>query len=72
MVYVDVKVPESVLKTQPFLEKYNGTLMRISKTKMVNGMNWFTYYELDGAESEKGIPYSFMREWLVARVVRDE
>ena len=63
MIEVKVCIPQTVLKDQPFLEKYQGQIMKISKGYRHN-RDLHIYYELEGAKSEKGIPYSFLREWL--------
>lgn len=64
MIQVRVKVPETVLKDQPFLREYQGQTMFISK--VIRLRQWIFYYEFEGAVSAKGIPYTFMREWLIA------
>lgn len=43
--------------------KYHGQTLRIANRVAV-GKD--VYYELIGAESEYGIPYGFLKEWLIA------
>ena len=54
---------KAVTENDPFLEKFQGQIMKISKGYRSN-RDLHIYYELEGAKSDKGIPYSFLREWL--------
>lgn len=53
---VTVKVPEDD-ECFAILEKYNGREMVISR-KSLRGSQ--SYYELEGAVSDRGIPYAFI------------
>ena len=47
------------------LRKYDGQVYRISKTGVVHGnAGTYRYYELEGVNTEWGMPYAFMEEWL--------
>ncbi len=61
---VYVKIPQSVLKTQPFLREYDGKTMKVSKMRVIANQNWNTYYELEGAVGKNEMPFSFMRDWV--------
>lgn len=46
------------------LMKYQGVVMPV--TRRVSGFRRTKYYfELEGAVSDKGIPYAFIMDWLV-------
>ena len=60
---VMVVLPEDARKANPMLTKYNGQEMKVVK-KVLHGTRY--YYELEGAESEYGIPYAFCTEWLIS------
>ena len=52
------------VKTNP-ATKYNGTVTTISRIRVLRyASTYSTYYELEGIESEWGIPYSFIGEQL--------
>jgi len=60
---VMVSIPISERKVHTPVAKYNGQVMVVSKrVSRLNGMK--VYYELEGAESEYGIPYAFAKEWV--------
>ena len=60
---VTVNIPLSERTGNP-VAKYHGKKMKIADRKsFLRGLK--VYYELVGAESEKGVPYGFVREWLV-------
>ena len=46
--------------------KYSGKTMRVRAVKTVKGAGKATYhyYELEGAESEHGVPFAFVSDWL--------
>ena len=44
--------------------KYHGEEMLIANRKGADKVD-HAYYELLGAESDFGIPYAFVREWLI-------
>lgn len=61
---VIVNVPLHEQKVHSSAAKYNGQEMTI--TRRVARLNGQTvYYELKGAESEYGIPFSFAKDWLI-------
>ena len=61
--YVKVCLPQTIMKQQPFLEQYQGRVMRIvASHRLRRDLPYF--FELEGAVSQKGKPYFFMREWL--------
>lgn len=61
---VMVHIPESERKDCNPLAKYHGQKMKIADRK-VGYRGKGVYYELVGAESEYGIPYGFIKEWLI-------
>lgn len=60
-----VNVPKFEAESYAILGKYNGKLMTVVK-KVPLGRNGIPYFELKDAVSDKGIPYAFVREWLIA------
>ena len=46
------------------VRKYEGELRRISEVKTLSKARE-RYFELVGAESEHGIPFAFVEDWLV-------
>lgn len=49
------------------MKSFNQQVFRISRVrhlKQHGTTHYWTYYELDGCESEKGVPYSFSGDWL--------
>lgn len=45
--------------------KYNNREMIITRRKPIGRLRT-PYYELEGAKSEYGIPYAFVKDWLIA------
>lgn len=55
----DEMIPEN-------MSKYHGAIATVDKIRKIKRANITeTYYELSGAVSDKGIPYGFMKEWLL-------
>lgn len=51
------------------LMKFNQEIFRVGKVKHMHDPSFsakatWTYYELKGCESEKGVPYSILADWL--------
>ena len=61
---VVVNVPLHEQKTHALAAKYNGREMKIAR-RVAYFSGTRVYYELVGAESEYGIPYSFAKDWLI-------
>jgi len=61
--WVKVKIKEDDA-CYNMLKKYNGKLMKVIKAKKIKSEY---YYELDGAVSPKGLPYSFSEDMLIAQ-----
>lgn len=40
-------------------------ISRVRHLKQRGTTHYWTYYELEGCVSEKGVPYSFVGEWLI-------
>lgn len=59
-----VHIPEEDQAAHSAVAKYHGQEMKIADRKCVRHSN-NVYYTLVGAESEYGIPLSFIREWLI-------
>lgn len=59
-----VNVPKMDFENYAILGKYNGKAMKVTKKVLLG--NGLPYFELEGAVSDKGIPYAFVREWLIA------
>jgi hypothetical protein len=59
-----VNVPKMDVENFAILGKYNGQAMKVAKKVLLG--NGLPYFELEGAVSDKGIPYAFVREWLIA------
>lgn len=59
-----VNVPK-IDENYAVLGKFNGKAFTVVK-KVPLGRNAVPYFELKGAVSDKGIPYAFVREWLIA------
>lgn len=59
-----VAIPSEDRGTHFQLLKYNNKQMIITRRKPVGRLRT-PYYELEGAKSEHGIPYAFVKEWLV-------
>ena len=57
-----VHIPEEDRVNHRCLMKYHGQEMKIADRK---GIKTTAYYKLVGAESEYGIPYCFIKEWLI-------
>ena len=61
---VMVSIPLNERKAHSPIAKYHGQEMKIAdRITRLNGQK--VYYELVGAESEYGIPYAFIKEWLI-------
>lgn len=48
--------------------KFHGQELKVTFRKHIGRGRYnytYVYYQLAGAESDYGIPYSFVREWLV-------
>lgn len=64
-----VAIPSKEMIPNNPLKKLNGKEFVVRNFKIVDtGINKTskrTYYTLDGAESKKGIPYSFLEEELI-------
>ena len=60
-----VRIPKEDAVNFGMLNKYDGEIMKVSRKKPLGSANT-PYFELDGAVSDKGIPYAFIREWLIA------
>ena len=60
---VIVHIPQSERTAHAPLVKYHEQEMRIANRVTVSQN--YVYYELLGAESDFGIPYAFVREWLI-------
>lgn len=55
----DEMIPENMLK-------FHGVIATVDKIRKVKRANITeSYFELSGAVSDKGIPYGFMKEWLL-------
>lgn len=59
-----VHIPEEDRVHHSCLMKYHGQEMKIADRKSLKRTT-AVYYKLVGAESEYGIPYCFIREWLI-------
>lgn len=59
-----VHIPEAERRTQAFLTKYHEQEMTVAN-RVTRGKHRVPYYELVGAESEYGIPYAFLKAWLI-------
>lgn len=50
------------------LRKYDQMIFKVSKVTRLRARNnqpiYWTYYELKGCESEKGVPYAIPTDWL--------
>lgn len=57
---VRVNIPEEYINTDP-IRKFNGGEYKISSIKGKNGR----IYELEGVVSSRGVPFSFVGEWLI-------
>ena len=61
---VRVKIKPDELHGQE-VAKFNGQQFLVSKVKRLRTHDTYGYmYELRGCVSEKGIPYTFVEEWL--------
>lgn len=60
---VIVNIPKEDKTNFPMLMKYQGQEMVIANRVSLKHAT-DVYYELVGAESEYGIPYGFVRQWL--------
>lgn len=61
---VMVVIPAEDRKSFAPQAQYHGQEMKIAnRVKVKHSEN--VYYELVGAESKYGIPYAFLREWLI-------
>lgn len=58
-----VTIPKEDRAAHLAVMKYNGKTMTISRRKPCGKLR-VPYYELEGAKSEHGIPYAFVKEWL--------
>lgn len=45
------------------LYKYDGTIQFISRRRFIKVLHGYIY-ELEGCESDKGVPYTFIDEWF--------
>lgn len=55
----DEMMPENMLK-------FHGATATVDKIRKIKRANITeSYFELSGAVSDKGIPYGFMKEWLL-------
>ena len=61
---VMVAIPAEDRKTFAPQAQYHGQELKISNRVKI-GKTDKVYYELVGAESKYGIPYAFIREWLI-------
>ena len=59
-----VAIPKEDRASHLAVMKYNGKTMTISRRKPCGKLR-VPYYELKGAKSDLGIPYAFVKEWLV-------
>lgn len=59
---VQVMVPNNERFGSRDILAINHEVFRVSKVRHANNGN---YYELEGAESKFGIPYSFAEDWLI-------
>lgn len=64
---VRVNIPTHVVETGDTItpkmaEKFNDIEARISRKKTFSATH--TYYELEGIETEHGVAYAFLAEWL--------
>lgn len=67
---VTVRIPECDYKDESITRKlaidYNDRMMIVKAKRGMNRKAGFAMtYELDGAEGKNGMPYTFMRSWLV-------
>lgn len=60
---VIVSIPPNEIEGNP-IGKYDGMTMEIATRRTFNHSDK-TYYELVGAVSKYGVPYGFIREWLL-------
>lgn len=60
-----VMIPDEDKQTHAAVVKYHGQEMKIADRKAINKRDNYVYYKLVGAESDYGIPYSFIRDWLI-------
>lgn len=59
-----VSIPANEQRVHTPIAKYHGQEMQIAnRVTRSNGLK--VYYELVGAESQYGIPYGFVKEWLI-------
>lgn len=61
---VIVHIPPEDRAASKALMKYHGQEMTIAK-RVARVKKQKVYYELVGAESEYGIPYGFIKDWLI-------
>lgn len=59
-----VFVPPEDRAVHAIAARYNEQKMAVSRRVPV-GRHRVPYYELKGAESEFGVPYGFVKDWLV-------
>ena len=59
---VVVMIPQDGQTNDPAI-KLNGQMFKLKRKKMVTSIKW--YWELEGAESEYGVPYGFCEETLL-------
>lgn len=59
-----VHIPDADKANHRAVVKYHGQEMTVSKRRMLRSTTDI-YYELEGAESEHGIPYGFAKDWLI-------
>lgn len=60
---VIVSIPPEDLPNNP-VARFNGEKMRIANRVQPKRATQ-PYYELVGAESRYGVPYAFIREWII-------
>lgn len=61
---VIVHIPPEDRMANKSLMQYHGQEMTIAK-RVARMKKQKVYYELVGAESEYGIPYGFIKDWLI-------
>ena len=60
---VEVRIPDKDAADNPMIKQYHGMRLRITRRQPV-GCSLLPYYELEGAVSPMGVPYTFAKEWI--------
>ncbi len=62
-----VRIEEEDLLKNQMLKKHNGRVYEVSKVYKDPHGKQFSMVQLKGVESAKGVPYTFVSDWLMTK-----